>query len=254
MPLLMILLALFSAQADAATFKRGDSAFTRSQKRSFYYDIEITFDHTPASLTHLHNSGLAVAPLNKHKKQLIINTLQQALGRYPQAVLSNHIDRVIVFDRIVAAGPNGRINPHTMIAGFVTDNARHIHLALPYFSLRNHDKMVAQTFHHEFTHVLMNTYPQYFDERTWQALNPPGFAYGKLSSNNYQKTLFGEGFANAYGQTSLAEDVATTAELLLGVTNAGNIAARYPRIRAKMGMLKAFFLKVDPQLSSALYY
>lgn len=250
----MILLALFAAQADAATFKRGDSAFTRSQKRSFYYDIEITFDHTPQSLTHLQNSGLAVAPLDKHKKQLIINTLQRTLARYPHAVLNKHLDRIIIFDRIVQTGPNGIVNPHATIAGFVTDNARHVHLALPYFSLRNHDKMVAQTFHHEFTHLLMSTYPQYFNKQAWSALNPTGFQYGQLSSNNYQKTLFSEGFANAYGQTKLEEDVATAAELLLGVTNTGNIAARYPRMRAKMDMLKAFFLKVDPQLSSALYY
>jgi len=114
----------------------------------------------------------------------------------------------------------------------------------------------AMGFHHEFSSLLMHEYPDIFSARDWERLNPEGFRYrfavsSAVNLRTGKPDLVGDaetwkqGFLCSYGELSLEDDINTFAQYLVaGKKRWPQLAHRYPRLAAKIALLKSWYTAI----------
>jgi len=185
-------------------------------------------------------------PLDRSERQRMIDILDRAFDKYPDNVLKNNLDRVYALKSLKFYDvPFGGTNARNTV--YVTDNAPN-----PNFT----DSFIEGVFHHEFSSVLLHSFPFYFNEQAWKNINPPDFSYGDGGVNailsgeaslNFDPSLFENGFLSKYSESALEEDVNVFAQnLFTGGTNFWTIVDQNPRIRTKATMLISFYHRIEP--------
>src|ERR1700741_38275 len=92
----------------------------------------------------------------------------KALSKYPVKVITNNLKKIYVLHSIqFYAQTFGGTNSNDVV--YVGNKG---------VQMGYTDEYLEQTFHHEFSSVLLRKHPSYFDEEKWKAANSKDFSYG----------------------------------------------------------------------------
>ncbi len=127
------------------------------------------------------------------------------------------------------------------------------------------NQYLEQTFHHEFSSILLRNYPDFLDTTAWKKANEPGFDYNdpedgvgairnNASSQELDTILAKRGLITQYAMSSLENDVNTLAQNLFCPDRGfWKIVDNYPRIHAKVKMLIDFYSKINPVFTEQFF-
>ncbi|MFL5752385.1 MAG: hypothetical protein ACJ76F_03185 [Bacteroidia bacterium] len=170
----------------------------------------------------------------------------KALSKYPVPVLTKNLKKIYIVHSIQFYGQT---------FGGTNSNDR-VYVGNKGVEMGYTDEYLEQTFHHEFSSVLLRKYPSFFDQENWKAANSEDFSYGKggvaalksgESDQDFDSTLNKQGILCQYGKASVEEDFNTFAEnLFLSSDNFWDIIARYERLNKKAQLIINFYKKLDP--------
>jgi hypothetical protein len=174
--------------------------------------------------------------------------IQLALDKYPGEILTASLNAIYFFKRMsfynVGFGGTNSID-----ALYLTNNGKRKGYT---------DAYLEQTFHHEFSSILLRKYPGWLDTIIWKKANIPGFDYNdpesgvgairkNQSSQELDTLLCAKGFLTQYSYSSFENDVNTLAQNLFKPSPGfWTIVYLYPRIQQKVQMLIGFYNRVNP--------
>ena len=194
--------------------------------------------------------SMSATPLSNTERERSLSCVSEALRRYPTSLLKNNLGAVFVvkdlhFSGITAAGTYGA--DRVFLANGGQDNG--------YTSA-----WIRQTFHSEFSSVLLWRHPEMFDDAAWNACNSPGFRY---SSNGVQAVKNGQasmstglswwmrGFIDRYAMSSREEDFNSLVEYLFTHPASERLPLQLsPILARKAALVQKFYRKlgmnIDP--------
>ena len=140
-----------------------------------------------------------------------LHNLKTELEMYPAQLVQTRIKKIVLMER-----SNGQTED-TGRNGFAVPDNGEAFIGIPAL-LRAHftamgNALPRVTAHHELGHVFLGLEPKMLED--WAKLNSPDFAYAigiRIFRNRKTKQ---RGFADAYGETSVVEDMATVFERMM---------------------------------------
>ncbi len=246
---LRFLLLFFIPSLVFANAEQADTTI-RGVKISFDYE-DIIFP--PAwRAAPINGAGESLKESEQKRSKIILNT---ALSKYPGEVLRLNLLTVYILKSMSFYGVGyGGTNSNEEV--YLTNNG---------ISMGYTDDYIEQTFHHEFSSILYRNYPQLLDEKSWSAVNPPGFDYkdpengvgairNNESSQELDTALCRQGFLTQYALSGLENDINTVAQnLFLPAKGFWRMVDSYPPIARKTGLLISFYNKIDPLFTEAYF-
>ncbi len=215
-------------------------------KVGFAYSDEIF----PASWrpSPINATGKQIDPAEISRSKSIV---ANALGKYPDKVLEYNLKAVYILKsmKFFDVGYGGT-NSNTAV--YLTNDG---------ISLGYTDKYLEQTFHHEFSSILLRGYARFFDSVAWKAANAPGFVYtdrengvGAIRNNESSQSLDPElsekGFVAQYARSSIENDVNSIAQnLFCPEKEFWSIVDRFPRVKQKTKLLITFYNQLNPRFT-----
>ena len=213
--------------------------------------IKVEFDYSLS----IFPSSWQVAPINARAENMpraeIVRTktvIADALNKYPLSVLKQELTgvyfvRTMRFYDVAYGGTNSENSVYISNDG----------VKMGYTS-----SYIEQTFHHEFSSILLRNHPLYLDTSEWKKANNPGFDYNdpengvgsirkNQSSQELDTLLTLQGFLTQYSLSSLENDVNTFAQnIFCPSPDFWQITEKYPRVRRKVKLLIAFYNHINP--------
>lgn len=195
--------------------------------------------------------GLGVSPeTDEATRRRARRLVMRALAKYPAKSLLRHLKAVFVVHDIwwEKAHMGGASMPggHEV---FVAVGA------VPWYD----EDWIEGAVHHEFAHLLYDSEAKILPSQAWTAANAPGFKYSYGENGGYDaltaddtgeeldSRLNLKGVLSAYGASSITEDWATYAQMLIGENGDFFRAVRlYPRVRTKAELALEFYRKAMP--------
>jgi hypothetical protein len=195
-----------------------------------------------------------VAPVNAYGEQIIASEIQRskaviakALDKYPQVIFEKNLKAVyflkdMKFYDVGFGGTNSGDAVYLTNEGIFTGFT---------------NKYLEQTFHHEFSSILLRNYPSFLDTNSWKGANADDFIYNdpengvgairnNQSSQELDSALCLKGVLTQYGGSSLENDVNTFAQnLFCPEKNFWLFVNRFPRINKKTMLLIKFYGKIN---------
>jgi hypothetical protein len=178
-----------------------------------------------------------------------------SLAKYPTEVLNRNLNSIYFLGLMKFFDVSyGGTNSSTAV--YLVNNGK----ALGYS-----DKYLEQTFHHEFSSILMRNFQSNFDTTAWKKLNEPGFSYNdpengvgairnNLSSQELDSLLCRKGIPTQYASSSIENDLNTLAQNLFSPDlDFWNYVDRFPRLKQKVRMLINFYSKIDSKFDEAFF-
>ncbi|MBK8608276.1 MAG: hypothetical protein IPN82_16230 [Chitinophagaceae bacterium] len=169
-----------------------------------------------------------------------VDTLEitKAFGVYPDELLQKNISTIFVAGTIRCYG----------VSYYGTNSNKNIYIAL------QGNQEVLQTFHHEFSSILLRNYPAYFNKTAWLRLSPELFntSSAKAIKAGYSQTVFdssmlAKGYISSYSLSNYENDFNLYAEhLLSGSKTFWEYVDRYEKIRKKTDLIIEFYHKLNP--------
>jgi len=207
----------------------------------------------------IHASGHEIDRREIARSKIIIT---RALSKYPEKMLEYNLKAAYFLKDMKFYG-----------VGFGgTNSSDAVYITNQGVSLGYTDKYLEQTFHHEFSSILLRNYPSFLDTNAWKAANATGFIYndpengvGAIRNNQSSQALdtllCRKGLLTQYAGSDIENDVNTFAQNLFAPErDFWNYVDRYPGIKKKTDLLvnfygrlssmytKAYFRKMDKQL------
>lgn len=127
------------------------------------------------------------------------------------------------------------------------------------------DNYLEQTFHHEFSSILLRNYPNLLDTVSWKAAtdssldyNDPEDGVGAIrnnaSSQDLDTLLCKKGMLTEYSRSSMENDVNTFAQNLFAPSDFfWKLVEQYTRIRQKTNLLISFYNKINPSFTEMYF-
>lgn len=208
----------------------------------------------PSSVVFKIKDGEAHVEIDKLKKgQFLsyINILKKALSKYPPDLIKNTLTEVFI------GGPYTEND--AVIVGMYEKSK--IYLFYNHKWGDNTPLFLEQTFHHEFSSILIKKYN--FPAFDWLKLNPPDFFYiinpkkidkymNSVGSYAATESMLKDGVVSAYGMVNAENDVNTYAETIFTQPEImKHYIASYPVIAKKYKMLKHFYLSISPEFEKS---
>ncbi|MBL7731113.1 MAG: hypothetical protein JNM88_08045 [Chitinophagaceae bacterium] len=199
------------------------------------------------------NAGGVQIDNNEVRRSLEITI--RALNKYPQNALRYDL-RTIYFLKSMKFFGVGYGGTNSTNAVYLTNNG----VAMGFTEL-----YMEQTFHHEYSSILYRNHPGWFDDKAWQANNPPGFIYNdpengvgairnNASSQDLDSGFCKKGFLTEYSQSSLENDLNTFAQNLFSPSEGfWKLVDKYPLINRKVKVLVKFYNRLDPAFTEAYF-
>ncbi len=213
----------------------------------------------------------AIEPLRDDLRETARRILENALEKYPAAILQRHLGGISVVGslRFYDVGYGGT---------YMANSRRIVLVYRESFDARGFE----QRFHHEFSSILLKANEKLFESGRWAAANEPGFHYRaagvveeqtgdrseatRVLGEEQRKTggsgsslllvdaaLMKSGFLTPYNQVSIEQDLNETAAHLFTNPDLWDYCRRYPRIDQKVDVLIDFYRALDPALDR-LYF
>jgi hypothetical protein len=127
------------------------------------------------------------------------------------------------------------------------------------------DNYLEQTFHHEFSSILLRNYAKLFDTAAWKEANARNFDYNdpedgvgairnNASSQDLDTLLFKRGMLTQYSLSSMENDANTFAQnIFCPSPGFWDIVDRFPRIRRKVTILINFYNQISPEFTEQAF-
>jgi hypothetical protein len=172
--------------------------------------------------------------------------LQSALKKYPASFIERVLNTVYVGADLKQVGEGERKS----WGGLYRYRDKTIFLKFTGNALQ-----FESVFHHELAHGIHLNFRSHFDEKGWLAANPPDFHYtGVIDARPASPELLQQGFVRPYAMFSIEEDIACTAEGLIGDTeNFSKGVGRFDRLNRKARILAALYQSVDPVMTVSYF-
>lgn len=220
--------------------------------------VTISFSYSPAIFPESWQKN----PINATAEKIIASEIQRsksvmvkALSKYSFSALENDL-KIVYFIKSIKFYDVGYGGTNSTEALYLTNNGA----ALGYSDL-----YLEQTFHHEYSSILYRNHPSFIDEQGWKKANIAGFDYNdpengvgairnNQSSQDLDTALCKKGFLTQYSLSGIENDINTFAQNIFS-PSAGfwGIADQYPMIKRKVGLLIAFYNKIDPLFTEAYF-
>jgi hypothetical protein len=200
-------------------------------------------------------SSWQVAPINARAENMprseIVRTkvvIADALNKYPPALLKEELTgvyfvRTMRFYDVAYGGTN-------------SENA--VYISNDGVKMGYTANYIEQTFHHEFSSILLRNHPSFLDTSEWKKANNQGFDYNdpengvgsirkNQSSQDLDTLLAMQGFLTQYSLSSMENDINTFAQNIFSPSpDFWFIFENYPRIKRKVKLLIAFYNRINP--------
>ncbi len=195
-------------------------------------------------------STVKLSPIDDDRYLAYLKIAQKALFKYPPDLIKKHLKALYI------GGPYQEND--AIITGMYEHNK--IYLFYNHESGNNSSLFLEQTFHHEFSSILIQTYD--FPAFDWLALNPKGFSYiinpvkidtymNSLDSYEADDATLKEGLVSHYGKVNAENDINTYAELVFTQPEEMKVFInKYPVVMKKYLMLKQFYLSISPEFEA----
>lgn len=237
----IVLLFLFLYRYDAGA-NPGDTIY-RNVRISFLYRATIFPSEWQQSPI---NASAEVIDGNEIQRSSLISI--KALSKYPPELLRLNL-RTIYWVRKMTFYNVGYGGTNSTFALYLTNDGE---------KLGYTDNYLEQTFHHEFSSILLRNYPAFLDTMAWKAANDPGFRYNdpedgvgairnNASSQELDTSISSKGLLTQYAMSSIENDVNTFAQnLFTPSTGFWEIVERYPRVKRKLQLMILFYNRIHP--------
>jgi len=189
-------------------------------------------------------------PLLDTEVERLRGIVKRALGKYPPALLETTLKKVHGL---------GHLEYHGVATGGTRSASAIYVVCKPHYS----DAAVERIIHAEYSSVLFQKFAQNFDAGAWQRQNAEGSTYlgsgvaavkaGKVSGQATPE-LQEQGFISEYAKASIEEDFNShVARIFMGDETYWQTLEKHPRLKAKTGLLIAFYQKLDPSMNPAKF-
>jgi hypothetical protein len=190
-------------------------------------------------------------PLAPSEAERSIAIARRAMAKYPPELLARHLDGVFFASRLKFYG----------LSYGGTYSGNRLFLANRGSSQGFTDQYLEESFHHEFSSVLLANRPDALDSRAWRAAGAMAYrssgaeaiASGRASTR-YSADLHEKGFLAEYATASLEEDFNMMAEgLFAGGPRFWQAVDTHPRLARKMRLAVQFYQRLSPGLTEARF-
>jgi hypothetical protein len=188
-------------------------------------------------------------PIDKAEISRSIQVFRKCVAKYPAEILKKHLKKVYVVKSLTFYGNVG-------FGGTYSSDKAALYISNNGVAQGYTNDYLEQTFHHEFSSILLEKHPHLFNKADWQAINGQEFSYGSggvsAIQNNESSTSFDEqanqnGFLSQYSQSDIEEDFNIFAENLFKARpKFWEIVAQYPQLTQKLKLLIAFYHRISP--------
>jgi hypothetical protein len=179
--------------------------------------------------------------------------IERALKKYPQAVLTKNLKKIYVMKYIGFFGEQ--------FGG--TNSTDAVYIGNDGVAMGYTDFYLEQTFHSEFSSIILRNYSAYFNKTKWMALNSKGFSYGRGGVNALKTGKTDEeflddynknGVLNQYGASDMENDFNEFAQnLFLPKAGFSEVIEKYPAIRAKRLMAIELYRIADSSFTEGFF-
>lgn len=183
------------------------------------------------------------------ERQRSLRVVSYALDKYPSSILKDNLKKVYIVQSLEFYGlPYGGTNSNDTV--YLSNQG-----------IRNGytNGYLEQSFHHEFSSILLRNRLRSFPKAAWRACNDPDTPYqgnGTLAVRNgtadtrYREYWQERGFLAEYATASIEEDFNMMAGgLLTGEPQFWRAVEKYPRIKQKADLLISFYHELDSSLT-----
>lgn len=192
-------------------------------------------------------------PLERTERQRAILILDKAFDKYPETVLKHYLDRVYVLKSLKFFGVfYGGTNSKNTI--YLADDKHNPHYT---------NRFIEGVFHHEFSSILIRSFPDFIQEEAWNSINPARFIYGNggisailngEASVSLDPKLFEYGFLTKYSESAIEEDINVFAQNLFTGGNEFWLAVdTHAKIKKKARLLIDFYHQIDPIFTESYF-
>lgn len=193
------------------------------------------------------------APLPDSEVSRSLAAANRAIRKYPTSLLQQNLHGVYFVGELRFYGlPYGGTNSQDMI--YIANRGANNGFT---------DQFLEESFHHEFSSILLRNYARQFDEPSWIACNAPGARYRSngtealregSASTDYQRPYHELGFLAQYATASVEEDFNMMAEgLFSGNPRFWEAVDSYPRLKMKSAHAILFYNKLDSRFTEAWF-
>ncbi len=238
---------------------RSDAGDIRKISSIIYSDFGVELhrleqqDQLPQSVVFKIRGGestVKISPIDDDRYLVYLKVLQNALIKYPPELIKKHLKDLYI------GGPYQEND--AIITGMYEHNK--IYLFYNHKSGNNSLLFLEQTFHHEFSSLLIQNYE--FPIFDWLALNPEGFSYiinplkidvymNSIDSYEADEAALKEGLVSRYGKVNAENDINSYAEFVFTQPEKMKvILKKYPQVMKKYQMLKLFYLSISPEFET----
>lgn len=193
-------------------------------------------------------------PASKIGQKVFASLLPQILAQYPKPLINDHIDTLYLLKtlRFFDTSYGGTAIGNDL---FLTWDEEEQDYKPAY---------ITSLFHHELSSLFFAN--QNFPEQDWKKINPDHFLYLKNDKEILKpisdkretiisESLYQQGFLNQYATTTLENDFNIYAEFLFGhPEKLKALAKKHRKIRQKLDLIKAYYLKLSTEFTAQLDY
>jgi len=209
----------------------------------FHYDVTIFPSSWQTAPINAKGEEIGPSEIQRTKKIMVA-----ALRKYPGQTLQRNLNGGVYWLKSMKFFDVGYGGTNSSDALYLTDNGE---------ILGYTDSYMEQTFHHEFSSILMRNFPALLDTVAWKNANAKGFDYNdpengvgairnNQSSQELDTAICRKGMLTQYGMSSLENDANTFAQnLFCPAKNFWFIADRYPMIHKKAILLVEFYHRLN---------
>jgi len=192
-----------------------------------------------------------VEPIFVNELTPLIRRLEPSLRKYPEHILKESLSEILLVRHLIFF--------EHYYPGTYTHNR--IWLALADSVKCWSPEFLESVFHREFSSILLNNYPRYFNRTEWENLLPEGMEWQQadyFSFDSAQLAIEPEwlalGFLNAWAASSLENDFnALSARLFSGSKEFWHWVDEYPVLRKKVLLSVQFYFSLDNRFTEAYF-
>jgi len=223
--------------------------------KNIFYDEEIIFtadkDIFPSSWYDPEIYAKAES-LSEDEIERSKSIIASALDKYPVEVLKDSLKSVYILKSMNFYGVDyGGTNSEDYV--YMVNNGEDMGYS---------DFYIEETFHHEFSSVLLRKYNELFDESEWRQINPGDFEYfdeaiGGASairegraSKEFDPKFHEMGFLYEYAQSALENDFNSFAEnIFMGDESFFKTVEEYEKLKMKLGLVIEFYNTINQRFN-----
>jgi len=183
-------------------------------------------------------------PLDKSEEKRSRGIIELALKKYDPKVLNDNLTSVYLVSAMSFYENNSFGGTYSSDAVYIRNEGH----ASGYT-----DQYIEETFHKEFSSILLRNNTHFFDRESWNNINPNNFSYqdpsngvdnagNGIKDDIVQNSLLEDGFLTEYQRSSLEQDFNKISGMLFsGEEEFWEIVDTYPRVKKKVQLAIKFY-------------